>query len=82
MKITDGPSGGATSSGGGGGGSVVSVSKVVILVAVLVGAASALVALVTYWLMRERWVGMGGRVGGSMGVQVVLVAGGRLGSRG
>ncbi|KAL4419982.1 hypothetical protein ABPG75_007080 [Micractinium tetrahymenae] len=38
---------------GGGGSSAVSVSKVVILVAVFVGAASALVALVTYWLMRE-----------------------------
>ncbi|PSC75196.1 Helicase sen1 [Micractinium conductrix] len=37
----------------GGGAAAVSVSKVVILVAVFVGAASALVALVTYWLMRE-----------------------------
>lgn len=33
--------------------SAVSVSKVVILVAVFVGAASAFVGLVTYWLMRE-----------------------------
>ena len=32
----------------------VSVSKVVVLVAVVVGAASAMVALVTYWAMRER----------------------------
>lgn len=42
--------------------SAVSVSKVVILVAVFVGAASAFVGLVTYWLMRERcggpWVGV------------------------
>ena len=32
----------------------VSAPKVVVLVAVLVGAASAMVALVTYWAMRER----------------------------
>ena len=34
-------------------------AQVVILVAVFVGAASALVALVTYWLMRERWAWLG-----------------------
>lgn len=31
--------------------------QVVILVAVFVGAASAVVAMVTYWLMRERCAG-------------------------
>lgn len=41
------------SSSTGGSSAAVSVSKVVILVAVFVGAASAVVALVTYWLMRE-----------------------------
>ena len=47
--------------------STVSVSKVVILVAVFVGAASAFVGLVTYWLMRERCGCLGLLTGGSGG---------------
>lgn len=49
----------------------------VILVAVFVGAASAVVALVTYWLMRERCEGAGTR----RRTAVQLVSGGQASSQ-